>query len=95
MDDVWEPQLMENLKKYKIVSVISGYNHCYCCTECGKHFMWGNNSYKPCIVDNEEVTSSNLVVPMRIDEVMREKYDVKEIVSVHPGYYNTKLRVRL
>ena len=69
-----------------IVDVIKcGYKHSYVHTTDGGHYLFGMNK------SNECVHSSGYKVTSRINETVMEMCNVKEIVDVSVGYYNTKL----
>ena len=86
------PRVVEKLDGYKVDLVKVGYQHSYCRSVCGKHFIWGDNEYGGCIVKSEK---SYIVEPMRFDDIIERKFGKCEIVEVHPGYFNTKIIVQL
>ena len=89
---VYMPTLVEALSEYKVVEIKCGYHHSYCKTECGQHYVWGSNSDQECIVDTKR---KNICKPQRVDELVLKQSNIKEILAVYPGYYNTKMKVLL
>ena len=88
-NEILEPKLIESLKGYRINLIRCGYCHSYCRSECGKHFIWGNNTYGGCMVKDEEM----VLLPYRVDGLIKEQCGDCEIVELLPGYYNTKVIV--
>ena len=66
----------------------AGYTHGYCRSVCGKHFVWGDNSYGQCMMHDD--VSRRVMVPTRIDNVIEKESGIK-IIEILPGYYNTKV----
>ena len=87
MDNVIQPKMIKALIGYKVDVIKCGFEHSYCRTVCGKHFLWGVNSCGICTFDDELFTTKS---PFRIDEIISNKYN-KRIVDVVLGFYNTKI----
>ena len=81
--------MIEGLKQYKVDAVRCGGSHSFCRTQCGKHFLFGYNSYVQCLCqeDTGDVLG-DVLSPYCIDEVVQANCG-KKIVSVHPGGSNT------
>ena len=45
------PKLIEKRSGYKVDYIKSGFNHCYCKTVCGKHYLWSSNNDGECTLD--------------------------------------------
>ena len=84
------PKLVEDLEGYRVVVIKCGHNHSYCRTECGKHFIWGRNTYSACLRAGER----NQLKPWRFDGMLKEKYGVNKIVEVCMGFSNTRIVVQ-
>ena len=93
-DNVFEPELIEALKDYKIEEIKCGYYHSYCRSECGKRFLWGSNHfYHECVLTNGNF--DDVHEPLMIDKnMLMEKYGIKEITDVFLGCTNTKIIAR-
>ena len=85
------PKLIEYLKEYVVVEIKCGQHMSYCKTECGKNFLWGTNDDNECMKFKHQ--HYKVAVPNKIDDIVKIKCGGKSIVSVHPGYYCTKLVV--
>ena len=81
------PTLIQSLKEYVIVDMKCGHGHSVVITECDKYFMFGTNQYGECLVGNKHETE----YPVRVDNVLKEKYNIKSIIDIALGYCNTRL----
>ena len=89
-EDIQEPKLIQ-MDGMKMDLIRAGYTHGYCRSVCGKHFVWGDNSYGQCMMHDD--VSRRVMVPTRIDNVI-EKDNGMKIIEILPGYYNTKVIAR-
>ena len=87
------PELIESLREYVVVEIKCGYHLSYCRTECQKHFIWGANDDNECLTDIGNGKYENVLLPHRIDEIIRNKCGTTNIVSVCPGFYSLKILV--
>ena len=78
---------------FVIDGIECGYSHSFCRTECGEHFSFGSNYDGECLVRDDEdgVAVEEVLVPHCIEEEIQEQYDMKSVMSVHPGWYNTSV----
>ena len=91
-----DPVLVESLKDYKIDVIKCGYQHSYCRTSEGYHYMWGSNENGECLVESG---GQHINVPCRVDinNILREKIGVSDAqpVVIKLGKYNTKIYVNI
>ena len=52
------PKLIVDLAEYKIVNIDCGENHSYCCSQDGKHWMFGANWQNECVVNAIDIQTS-------------------------------------
>ena len=84
----FEPTRIEYFDGYIVDKIGCGEVHSYVGTECGRHYLFGCNDDNECMTfDGNEIVST----PHRFDEIIKKKYDIKEIVNVMPTFYSTKL----
>ena len=83
------PTLIEELKEYVIESIICGTRHSVVITKCNKCFMFGDDWYGECMKNQIDGYSGNPI--WRIDDMLKEKYDIKNIIEISLGYCNTKI----
>ena len=89
---IYVPRLILALSQYKVEIIKCGYYHSYCKTVCGKYYLWGSNSDLECRLDDQRISA--VYLPYRIDLVLKEKHNIKKIIDIYPGYYNTKIMVQ-
>ena len=94
LDNIYDvvdiPELIEEIKEYKVEVIKCGNAHSYVRTECNKHFMFGSNEYGECFGGDERI-----VRPHRVDEIILDKCKVKRIIDIEVGYYSTKVIVSM
>ena len=87
MDHVFVPTPIPCFKD-KIVDIIKcGFFHSYVKTVDGDHYLFGFNQDSECIASTEQYVT----VPCCINEKVRMQFMIREIISVHPGCYNTTI----
>eukprot|EP01084_Bolivina_argentea_P023685 44227_1 len=64
------PTLIETLNDYEIVEIKCGYNHSYCKSKNGKHFLFGGNEYNHCLTYDDKPVIS---LPYCINDIVKEK----------------------
>ena len=82
------PKIIESLKEYKIDLIRCGYLMSYCRSICGKHFIWGSNTYNECLTYDGKKT---VCTPYRIDNIIKDKCDTTRIIDIYPGRDSTKI----
>ena len=87
-NDIIKPKRIEAVMEYTVDTIKCGFEHSYCKTVCGKHFLWGEDTAGVCTFGDG---SYRINVPFRVDEIVRNKYEGKKIVDVVLGFYNTKI----
>ncbi len=85
-----KPKLIESIEEYVVNCIDCGYGHSHIGTECGKHYMFGSNDDGECCTLTEE---RHIILPYRVDEIIKIQCKAKEIIQIIPGFYNTKLFV--
>ena len=83
---IMTPRMIMELNDYIVDKICCSSEHSYFRTRCGKHFMCGENQDNQCIIEDGKLY---LYTPTRIDLIMKEKYNVIEILDAVLGYYNT------
>ena len=87
------PQLIGHLQDYDIIDIQCGYEHSYCKTECGRHYLFGSNMYYECMrYDDRSPVKLPFCINSVIDQEINNKGKCKKIIkSVSLGYNNTKI----
>ena len=97
--DLIKPTLIEELKDFTVKSIKCGYSHSVCRTACGRYYIWGSNNFGQSSLQLQGASTAahndDVVLPFRIDMLLKEKYNVKKVIDVDPGYLNTKIVVEL
>ena len=83
--DVKIPRLIESLNEFVVNGIKCGDGHCVIKTRCGKYFTCGKNNYGECFGSLPD----GLYIPFRVDVIIAEKYGIKSIIDIVPGYYDT------
>ena len=91
------PEKIERVKDYIVDVIKCGHEHSYCRTVCGKHYLFGSNTDLKSSLNLAGASGwddGDVMEPFRIDLLLKDEHNIKEIIEVHPGYYNTKLIVQ-
>ena len=87
-DSIYTPRQIEYFDKYEVSVIKCGEDHSYVGTKCKRNFMFGYNGDNECIkFDGEKRVS----IPHQIDDIVRQKCNIEEIIDVFPGRANTKI----
>ena len=85
-----KPKLIESVKDFVIDCIDCGYVHSYVKTVDKKHYLFGSNDNGECITYNDE---TEIIVPFRVDQIIKSKCNAKEIINIELGCFNTKVTV--
>ena len=85
-DYISEPKRIEFFDDFIIDKIKAGWKHNYIATECGKHYMFGSNYYNECITFDDK---RKIVVPHKINEIVKSKCGIHCIIDVVPSRYDT------
>eukprot|EP01084_Bolivina_argentea_P056090 102697_1 len=69
-----------------VVDVKCGLNHNVIKTNSNEYYLWGDNKYNQCLIDNADVKVAKLILFDK--EYFHGKY---EIISIFPGYNETRI----
>ena len=78
-------------QKYVIIEIDCGYDHSYCKTKDGLHFLFGGNEYNQCITYDGQI---KCMTPFCINDILVQSIGKKEVMGIYLGYKSTKLVVR-
>ena len=87
---VTKPTLIESMSKYNIETIKIGDSHSVFKTLNNAYYIFGSNRYGQCFGSLfQENISDEIVTPIRIDVILKEKYNIKSIIDIIPGFFNT------
>ena len=86
-DVIEEPMKIKFFKDFVVDDIKCGYRHSYVYTKDGGQYLFGSNIYNECV----STKCNKIKIPFRINDIVRYKLGVKEIVNVSVGYFNTKI----
>ena len=87
---IYQPKLIESVKEFVIDCIDCGYAHSYVKTVDKRHYLFGSNHSGECITYNDE---TKIFTPFRVDQIIKSKLNVKEIIKIELGFENTKVTV--
>lgn len=82
------PRMIIWFENDEIIKIGCGYEHSYCCTAEGKHYLFGSNIYFECIRYGDR---SPVKRPFCINAVVEKESEGRKIMSVSLGCNNTKV----
>ena len=85
------PSLVFMKDKHCVIEIDCGYDHSYCLTDDGLHFLFGGNEYNQCITYDGRQKVYN---PFGVNSIIEKAIGHKEIKAIYLGYKNTKLVVK-
>ena len=90
--DYCDPVQVESLKNYKIDAIKCGYQHSYCRTMEGHHYMWGSNQNGECLVESDG-KYINAPYKINMEDILRQKLGVSgtQLVGIKLGKYHTEI----
>ena len=86
------PQLITDLKDYKVNKIRCGHSHSYVRTDCGRHYLFGSNINEQCLkllVDNDD---KSILRPYRVDQIVNHKCK-GTLIDVCVGFQSSKFVV--
>ena len=88
-DGVRKPRFIGSLSKYDIDIIKYGESHYIFKTVNNEYYAFGCNKYCECIGSFGDDYLIKISNPLRIDTILKEKYNIKSIIDIIPGYFNT------
>eukprot|EP01083_Nonionella_stella_P074223 201270_1 len=80
------PQLIEDLKGFKIFAIGCGFCHSYCKTSDGEYFLFGSNKYNECLTYDQH---KQIAAPFCVNNAFEEHNQKRKIKCITLGYYTT------
>ena len=90
-ETVYEPYFVESLKEYVIDKIKCGYQHNYCKSRDGKHFMWGSNQHSECLKKKKKDVSSPYNIDSKLGKYIKS---LEYVIDICLGRRNTIILCR-
>ena len=83
---------IDGLDEYKVIDIDCGYDHSYCKTSDGYHWLWGNNENNICLYF-AEYKCPQVGVPRRVNAEIDKLIESEQqtVIAVILGNLNTKI----
>lgn len=85
-DGIKVPTQIEFLNEYRVDYVSCGEEHSVVKTKCNKYFIFGGNGDNECMTFT---SSPSIMIPYRIDNIIKDKLKINSIEEICLGYYST------